>query len=333
MSRWPPMADEKALPTLAVQLKAGYHLHSIRRIVRDLRPIYALTQPTVVTLDLTSLTFIGPACLAFMVAVMRRGREKRMIANGSVILKPNSVGVQTYLHRMDALRVLFEKEPHKPEDPVIRHDATGLKECEHFSTQEGGRRIAESLASAMQEVVKTDDVARASLKLALLELTENVPFHAATRHGGFAAAQTFKNGQEIEVAIVDLGVGIAESLRQNPEHAAKAGNDISAIRAAIRPLVTATPDRNNGYGLAFTRFLLEGNDGRLIVWSGEGWVQFGENPAEKTMDPIPGTLVALRLHTDRPFDFKRAFSKLTVAIFEAQRKIHDNVREPDNAPS
>lgn len=58
----------------------------------------------------------------------------------------------------------------------------------------------------------------------------------------------------------------------NPDHADEAIDDITAIKAAIRPLVTATPERNNGYGLAFTRFLMEMNSGRLIVWSGEGWL-------------------------------------------------------------
>lgn len=318
------MAEE--LPELTVRLHAGYHLHTVHRIVRDLKPIYELSEPTVVTLDLRGLTFIGPACLAYMVAVMRRGRETKMIADGSLITHPESVGVRTYIFRMDALRVLFEREPSEVADPVTRRAATGLKECEHFETEEGGRNVAAALAAAMQEVVETDDVAAASLRLALIEVTENVHFHADAPFGGFAAAQTFKNGQEIEVAVVDLGVGIAESLRQNPDYAQEAADDISAIKTAIRPLVTATPERNSGYGLAFTRFLLEANDGRLIVWSGGGWLQFGEKYVEKEMDAMPGTLVVLRLHTDRPFDFKQAYAQLTAAIIDKGGPLDDDVR-------
>jgi hypothetical protein len=145
--------------------------------------------------------------------------------------------------------------------------------------------------------------------------------------GGFAAAQRFKNTQEIEIAIVDLGRGIAASLSTNPDHAEEAEDDISAIHAAIRPLVTATPERNSGYGLALTRFLLEMNDGRLIVWSGEGRVQFGERHIKKRVQDLPGTVVALRLHTDRPFDITTAYQRLNEAIEEIEGPFdHDDVR-------
>lgn len=317
---------EKTLPSLTVELSAAYHLHSIRRMVRSLKPIYDLKKPTVVTLDLAGLTFIGPASLAYMIAVMRRGRESGVVANGSMVLHPRSIAVMTYLHRMDALQVLFEKEPNEIPDPVVRHDASGLKECEHFSSEDGGRRVAGALAKAVQEEVATDKLTAAALDICLTELAENVYFHADTSHGGFAAAQTFKNSKEIEVAIVDLGIGIAASLGENPDHASEAADDITAIKAAVRPLVTATPERNSGYGLALTRFLLEINDGRLIVWSRKGMVQFGEKHVEKRIEDLPGTIVALRLHTDRPFDIARAYERLNSAIEEIEGPPDDDVR-------
>ena len=256
---------------------------------------------------------------------MRRGRETGMIFAGSITY-PNSVAARTYLHRMDAFRVLFEKEPVEVEDDVERHESVGLKECEHFASAAGGRRVAQGLARAIQQKVETDAVTANSLDVCLIELTENVYFHAKTSSGGFAAAQTFKNSQEIEIAIVDLGVGIAASLSANPEHAEEAADDISAINAAIRPLVTATPERNSGYGLALTRLLLELNDGRLIVWSGEGKVQFGESSFAKRVDHLPGTVVALRLHTDRPFDIATAYKSLNRAIEEIEGPSDDDVR-------
>lgn len=242
------------------------------------------------------------------------------------ITYPDSVAARTYLHRMDAFRVLFEKEPVEIEDDVERHETGGLKECEHFASADGGRRVAKGLAKAIEEKVETDAVTANSLDVCLIELTENVYFHAGTPTGGFAAAQTFKNSQEIEIAIVDLGVGIAKSLSANPEHAQDATDDISAINTAIRPLVTATPDRNSGYGLALTRLLLELNDGRLIVWSGEGKVQLGEKSYEKKVDDLPGTLVALRLHTDRPFDIATAYERLSQAIQDIEGPVDDDVR-------
>jgi anti-sigma regulatory factor (Ser/Thr protein kinase)/anti-anti-sigma regulatory factor len=315
----------KSRPEITVHIRNAHHLHSLSRTLKDLRPILDLSEPTVVNLDLSALTFIGPACLALMVAAVRRGRETDMIFSGKITY-PNSVAARTYLHRMDVFRVLFEKEPVEVEDEVERHEAGGLKECEHFASAEGGRRVAKGLAKAIQEKVETDAVTANSLDVCLIELTENVYFHAGTPNGGFAAAQTFKNSQEIEIAIVDLGVGVAKSLSANPEHAEDAADDISAIKAAIQPLVTATPERNSGYGLALTRLLLELNDGRLIVWSGEGKVQLGEKSYEKRVDNFPGTMVALRLHTDRPFDIATAYERLNHAIEEIEGPPNDDVR-------
>ena len=190
------MATKKR-PELSVKLRNAHHLHSFSRTLKDLRPVLELREPSHVNLDLSGLTFIGPACLALMVATIRQGRDDGTIFSGTITY-PESVAARTYLHRMDAFRVLFEKEPLEIEDGVERHEAGGLKECEHFASADGGRRVAKGLAKAIQEKVQTDAVTADSLDVCLIELTENVYFHANTSTGGFAAAQTFKNSQEIK---------------------------------------------------------------------------------------------------------------------------------------
>lgn len=310
-----------------IKLSGPYYLHTIMRLVADLQPLYELRRPTVVRIDLTELTFMGPAAIALLVASLRRARESGFIADDSAIWSPASKGMQTYLYRMDVLQVLFEHEAVEINDPVQRHAASGLKECQHFSSEEGSRRVARELAVALKEKVKTDRVAATSLELCLTELAENVHFHADTSFGGFAAAQSFSRGNEIEVAIVDLGVGIAASLSKNPQYAEQATDDVTAIHTALQPLVTSSPKRNRGYGLAFTRFLLEINEGRLVVRSGHGYVQYGERGVERTTElAFPGTLVALRLHTDRPFDFEKAYEMLTAAINQIEGVLDDDVR-------
>ncbi len=310
------MVDD--LPEITVEMTYAHHLHSLSRTLRALRPILDLEEPAVIHLDLTGLTFIGPASMALMVATVRKTRETGMLARGDVTY-PASLPVRTYLKRMDVLRVLFEHEEVEIEDDVERGEVGGLKECEHFSSASGCARVAKGLANAIQNAVQTDSVTAHSLEVCLGELTENVYYHANTSIGGFAAAQMFKNTQEIELAIADLGVGIATSLSANPTFADEFTDDISAIRTAIRPTVTATPERNSGYGLSLTRLLLEINDGRLVVWSGEGMVEFGENPSDKKVEDLPGTIVVLRLHTDRPFDLKTAYERLERAIEEIEK--------------
>lgn len=224
---------------------------------------------------------------------------------------------------MDFIRVLFEGAD--VEDPVERHESTGLRECRHFVTEDECLGAARDLADALEEKVSTDDMAKNSLYVCLSELAENVFFHANTPYGGFAAAQPFTKSKEIEVAIVDLGVGIAASLRQNPQYADLITDDLTAIKTAIRPTVTATPGRNSGYGLAFTRYLLQINHGRLIIRSGTGYLQDGVQPAGGVVDDmLPGTLVALRLRTDRPFDSSQAWDLLTRAIKDILGFAHDD---------
>jgi len=312
-------------PELTVGLSGPYYLHTLKKLLRELQPLFSLSEPHVVRVDLSGLTFMGPAALALTLATLSKLRSEGLLAPGSVITAPRSQAMFTYLYRMDFLRVLFE-DAHV-EDPVERHVSTGLRECRHFTTEDECLQAARDLAEAVEEKVSPDEMAKNSLYVCLSELAENVFFHAATPYGGFAAAQPFARSKEIEVAIVDLGVGIAASLSQNPEYAAEVTDDLAAIKTAIRPTVTATPGRNSGYGLAFTRFLLDINKGRLIVRSGRGYLQEGAHRVERIDDyPLPGTLVALRLRTDRPFDSVKAWDLLTKAIEEILGAISDGFR-------
>jgi len=307
---------------VTVRLAGPYYLHTIKRLIRELQPLFGLAEPRVVRVDMRDLTFMGPAALALTLATLSKLRSEGLLEAGSAISPPKSSGMFTYLHRMDFMRVLFEgQEMH---DPVARHESVGLRECRHFVTEDECLRAARELAEAVEEMVSPDLAAKNSLYVCLSELAENVFFHAATPHGGFAAAQPFSGSKEIEVAIVDLGVGIAASLAQNPDYRDQTEDDLAAIKAALRPTVTATPQRNSGYGLAFTRFLLEQNGGRLVVRSGAGYLQEGAQHIERIVDySLPGTLVALRLRTDRPFDSTKAWDLLTKAIEQIVGAIAD----------
>lgn len=318
------MADPPPPVDLTVTLSGPYYLNQLERLIRNLQPALALREATSIRIDLGGVTFMGPAALALTLATLSRLREGGLAAPGSVVTSPRSIGMHTYLERMDFYNVLIDG--YELVNTVERHEHEGLRECRHFVQDEECRGVANDLADALAETVSTDEFARTSLQLCLTELTENVYYHANTALGGYAAAQPLKSTREIEVAIVDLGVGIADSLAKNPQYAEAAEDDVTAIRTATKPTVTATPERNSGYGLAFTRFLLETNSGRLLVRSGYGRVEYGEHPTAKREEyALPGTLVALRLHTDEPFDFQRAYKLLTRAINTILGTRHDDV--------
>lgn len=115
--------------------------------------------------------------------------------------------------------------------------------------------------------------------------------------------------------LLDLGRGITASLGDNPAYSGRTPDDAEAISFALEPTVTATPERNSGYGLAFTERLLRLNGGWMLVRSGQGHVQRGSKPGTRLVDTrLPGTLVSLRFVMGKPFDYVGAWDLLTADV-------------------
>jgi hypothetical protein len=321
------------MPLVELNLSGGYYFGQINRLIGDLQPLFELDRTetrAVVTVDLSKMTFIGPCALALLVATLHRLRQRRLTADGGSIVPPNAPGIATYLHRIDFYKRLFDAATWP--DFVDKTEVAGMRECKHFPSNpdhaEWGdalRSVTHDILDAIEELIQTDEAAHTSLEFALAELTDNVGYHADTPLGGFAAVQWLPSRSEIEIGIVDLGVGITESLRRNPSLAPLATDDLAAIRAALRATVTSTPERNSGYGLTYAQLLLALNEGRLLVRSGRGHVVRGAKTSERLVHQnLPGTLVGLRLSTARSLDFQAAYRLLDEAIAQA-RKYADEI--------
>lgn len=298
---------------MTVELRGMYFLEDLDRLILDLTPLLELDRPEQITVDLRPLAFIGPTCLGVLVAALKKAQGLRYNAPGSTILPPRSRLTSDYLFRMDLFRLVVAVEL---TEEFERHEAVGFRPCQHFDDA-SAVDVARELSSAISERVAVDDVAQAALYVALSELAENVGFHADTTLGGFAVAQGWRRRPEIELAIVDLGVGIRRSLAKNAAYA-DIKDDVTAIRTSIQPLVTSRPGINRGFGLAFTCGLLRGNGGQLMVRSGDAAVYTGATEAEATFGTsFPGTVVALTARSDRPLDQHDGWR----AIDEAERGV------------
>jgi len=258
---------------------------------------------------------MGPAALALTAAALHKVFDGNSSLPGSSIVAPRAIGMHRYLHRMDFLSLVLDAPNLTDPTEAERHATRGFRECQRFREDEECRQVARSLVDSARERVLIDETAGQSLYTCLTELAENVYFHADAPLGGYAAAQALSHSAEVEIAIVDLGVGIHASLSKNPVYTDEASDDLTAINLALIPTVTATPGRNSGYGLTFTQLLLALNGGRLMVRSGHGHVQRGANMVDKVeQEYLPGTLVGMRLRTDRPFDYSKAWQALGDAI-------------------
>lgn len=280
----------------------------LERLIRLLNPLVALDEVADIHVDLSGLVSVSPAALALLTAALKRAEDLELISEESELIPPRSTPVRNYLLRMNLVRVMAGGEAF--EEPFQRRETRGFRPCQHFTGAHDYAAVARDLTEALTERCVTDDIARASVRIALDEITENVVHHADTPMGGFAAAQGWARNQEFEIAIVDLGIGVRASLMKNPAYADTA-DDASAITRALQPRVSATPERNAGIGLFITKLLLEANGGLLLVRSGHGAVQAGVNDrAETESVALPGTLVALRARTDRPLDINSVYLHL-----------------------
>jgi hypothetical protein len=80
-------------PELNVRLAGGYYFHTFTRIVRDLQPLLTLNEPIKITIDMSNLTFMGPAALALTAATLNKVRDQLLPASGSVIVPPRAPGM------------------------------------------------------------------------------------------------------------------------------------------------------------------------------------------------------------------------------------------------
>jgi anti-sigma regulatory factor (Ser/Thr protein kinase) len=295
---------------LSLELAGIYPHAQLDRILRQMEPILTLRDSVKVRLDMSRLLFLGPTSQAVLGAVFARAIARGHLADGSVAILPRAPHVSRYLQRMDVFREILEL----PED-FERHEPQGFRPLCQYRSDEECYTVGYELVEAIREAcdLGEKDPAALAIHVCLGELAENVIFHASSPLGGFAIAQAWKRRREVEVAIVDVGVGIRASLTQNPDYAHIA-EDAMAIETALEPMVTSTPDRNTGLGLSLTRYLLRRNGGNLMVRSGRGAVYAGSQERSETTEiAFPGTIVSLTAKTDHPLDLQEAYEDLRTA--------------------
>jgi hypothetical protein len=297
-------------PTVRVGFSGAYGFDRLEKTIATLAPLLYLREPALITIDLGSLVHIAPTSLALLVACLKRLQEDRLLLDGSAVIPPKAPPVAMYLERMNLIRELVGELP----ESFVRREAKGFRPGEHFEDDTDYAIVARSLTEAICERCDVDKLGRAAVRVCLDEVCENVIHHADTPLGGFAAAQGWpKSNREFEIGIVDLGVGKRASLTKNPDYA-HIVDDAEAIRTALRPGVTSTPERNAGIGLFVTAMLLANNGGVIHVRSGLGAVSLGATNA-KMQRPIavPGTVVSLRAKMDKPLDLNTVYRQLDAA--------------------
>ncbi len=157
-----------------------------------------------------------------------------------------------------------------------------------------------------------DEKLRRSLTFLLREMIRNVPEHSGAGEV-WICAQYWASYQLVELALLDEGVGIKESLLQNPAYKKMISNDKKALVFALQPGISRSfspADRNNndddywrnsGYGLYMASELCANLGGSFIIASGNSALKrykyYDRQKAQNIPTFFNGTVVQLRIST------------------------------------
>jgi hypothetical protein len=178
-----------------------------------------------------------------------------------------------------------------------------------------------------------------TLTYSVREMMRNVVEHSEADQFGLCA-QYWPSKNRVEVAIIDRGIGLRESLRGNPH--LDASDDKKAINYALMPAVSGKAFKgsrirqkghwaNSGFGLYMTSRICR-NGGNFFACSGQTGMMLTAK-AKKYFDcHFKGTAVRLVVKTDQLANLRNALETYRREGYEIQSKYKEIVRiDPSSA--
>ena len=132
----------------------------------------------------------------------------------------------------------------------------------------------------------------------LSEICGNAAEHSQDQGHVMIQRYVHQDYTEVDIVVIDLGIGIKGSLRKRYRHRAK--NDVDYINLALDGH-SARGRQKGGAGLQIVQRHVANRNGELAIRSGSGLVRIvgsGRRQADKTLG-FPGTQVSLKLRADR----------------------------------
>lgn len=165
--------------------------------------------------------------------------------------------------------------------------------------------------------IHVTDALRDAIVGRMLEIYANAFEHGHSPIGIFSCGQHFPRRRELNLTVVDFGVGIPSNVRKYLNQM-----DLSADKCmewAAHPGNTTKPKEKipGGIGLDLLRDFVKITDGKLEIFSHEGYIMISQND-EKYLSRVPyfeGTLVNIKLHCDSKLYFKLAAEPEQVPLF------------------
>ena len=142
---------------------------------------------------------------------------------------------------------------------------------------------AESIADNVMDNLRQSNASSSNIYVLVEEtfgeLANNAAEHSMSEVGAVSLVQFYqgKRGRKFVCAVADGGVGVRQSLYQNPAHRSRILYDWVALEYAIRERVSGTQDKLRGIGLFGIAEDMRQPDRELFLHSGTGLLHMNES--------------------------------------------------------
>ena len=153
------------------------------------------------------------------------------------------------------------------------------------------------------------------LSFVIREIMRNIPEHSKSDTIWYCA-QYWPSYDLVELAIMDEGIGIRDSLCENLNHIKLANNDENAIRLSLKPGISGTTLNrnymqsewdNSGYGLYMVSEMCAELDASFILASGNSAIRVkkrnGQVIQESLNTQVHGTAIQIRVRPSSVVDY------------------------------
>lgn len=280
-------------PLATIDLSGGYYteLWQFQRLFEAVKPAYRVPSGGKVRIDLTNCEFLGHGAVALL------GGSLRLLQDRGVrlaYLQPRKQAVWSNLERNGLARLFGDKQALETGNTVpFRVDPLEDREAilRYLKAHWLGR-----------DWIHVSDALRNAIVGKVWEIYANAFEHGRSQVGVFSCGQHYPRKKMLDLAVVDLGVGIPDNVRSFLRQPAM--HDSDALRWAFAPgQSTGKSKIARGLGLDLLTQFVKLNQGQLTVFSGSGYVVANSDGVEyhQWNSSVPGTLVNISLHCDERY--------------------------------
>ncbi len=255
-----------------------------------------------VRFDFSHCGFLRPNAVAFL------GGLARLIESrfGTVVFDWNSLTdswVKTTL-RQNGFAGTFG-------DPSSAWDGNSIpyREDLQFRPEDVAEYLAENWLG--KGWVHVSDALKNAIVERVLELYVNAFEHSKTQIGVFSCGQYFKNLNQLQLTVIDFGMGIPANVRGylkqvRPDLPAERLKAEECLQWAFQRMTTTKPGKTSrGVGLDLLKSFIRANRGTLTIYSNDGYASINANRESYRpfSPPFEGTICHIRLTCDETYYF------------------------------